>query len=809
MKVRTKLVLACFLLSILPLAGIVLYSYQSSRKALESAYHNEAARMTRQMDHRLAAIRGDLEQRLAEVSALPLQSLPNGAPANERLVVSDVLRTLGESARLVDSLELQPLAAPPPQQPSQPTRVIVRHGTPAPAAHATPQIASASHHASHDDNENDDSNDDEPSQPEPIIIDIPSVPMIPRISMTAEQRSRMREITRISAKLAAEAGGMPPSERDALVQQVVVLQKQANDDNKAAQAEFHQQLEEAIRLRNQRRAETDARHQEQLAARIARQQEKLAPLSAMPPVPPANEVAVTTPTPPATVSAQAPAASAATAPTAPAAQIAAPEAAMVKQKLSAEEKARLHEYQKRVALLFGRNLNVPVTQQGSVVGHLSAQIKPDEVIRRVLGAPGEDGELPFAADRDGNVYTRTQKDRQTLDELGITKAMARGVALPHLDNWIVVLSQDRASGLRVGVARPVGDDWQELRRTAAYNFSAGIALIFIALIGIVPVANHITRDVKLVTAGAERIAQGDLMTRLPVRSADEFGQLAAAFNQMAHDLSHQQQTIVEQVRVRKEQELQQRMLELEYGRKSMELEEARRFQLSMLPRFLPEHDRLEVAVFTQTATEVGGDYYDFHAMTNGVLSSAVGDATGHGAKAGTMVTVVKTLFASYDGSVAPSEFLRDSAEKIKRMELGRMAMSLLLARFAPSDRGVQVTFSAAGMPPALVHRALDGSVEEMAMAATPLGTLGSDYHDRSLELNAGDTILFLTDGLPELLDASGQQFGYPATLDAFRLAAAAPSAERVIATLAQAAQQWHGDQAPNDDMTFVVFRVRS
>jgi serine phosphatase RsbU (regulator of sigma subunit) len=138
-----------------------------------------------------------------------------------------------------------------------------------------------------------------------------------------------------------------------------------------------------------------------------------------------------------------------------------------------------------------------------------------------------------------------------------------------------------------------------------------------------------------------------------------------------------------------------------------------------------------------------------------------------------------------------------------------MAMSLLLARFAPSDRGVQVTFSAAGMPPALVHRALDGSVEEMAMAATPLGTLGSDYHDRSLELNAGDTILFLTDGLPELLDASGQQFGYPATLDAFRLAAAAPSAERVIATLAQAAQQWHGDQAPNDDMTFVVFRVRS
>src|SRR5439155_20507008 len=149
---------------------------------------------------------------------------------------------------------------------------------------------------------------------------------------------------------------------------------------------------------------------------------------------------------------------------------------------------------------------------------------------------------------------------------------------------------------------------------------------------------------------------------------------------MAQDLSLQQQTIVEQERTRKEQEIQQRILEIEYDRKSLDLEEARRFQLSMLPKSVPAHDLFDVAVFTLTAAEVGGDYYDFHVAPNGVMSVTIGDATGHGAKAGTMVTVIKTLFSGYSGEVSPAQFLHGAAETVKRMELGRMAMALLLAR---------------------------------------------------------------------------------------------------------------------------------
>ena len=216
------------------------------------------------------------------------------------------------------------------------------------------------------------------------------------------------------------------------------------------------------------------------------------------------------------------------------------------------------------------------------------------------------------------------------------------------------------------------------------------------------------------------------------------------------------------------------MLELEYERKSIDLEEARRFQLSMLPKSVPAHDRYDVAVFTLTAAEVGGDYYDFHVAPNGVLTVTIGDATGHGAKAGTMVTVIKALFAGYAPEVTPAQFLRDAAEKVKRMDLGRMAMALLLARF---DRD-RLTVASAGMLPAYVHRARSGNIEEVARGATPLGTLGADYHDVIIDLAAGDTVLFMTDGFPELQNESGQQLGYAAASEEFAAAAAAPRRRR-------------------------------
>ncbi len=755
MRIRTQLVIASFLLSILPLSAIVGYSYHTSRKAVEAAYRREAATLTRQMDRRLASIRTDVEQRLAEVSALPLRDL---GETSRRALVGNVMAAMGDAASIVDSLEIQPFRHPNDSQ--------IAAAEPRPAPKATPHAAPAP---------------PIPPPAESFVIDVPAPHAMPRFTWTDEENAQLQEITRLSMQL-GQWQSMTPEQREETRKKLKTVQQAFDANMKKTSGEFEKQLraaraarEQARKLRRQPEGADEAREAQLEAMQDSKEEAQDQAQSA------AESVAEATADAEPTV-APLPA-------TAPAAKL-----PVLVKRLTPEQKQRIKARQKEAMLLFGHRFNMPLRKEGEVVGQVSAQVSTEEVIKRVLGTAADRDEIAFAVDSDGNVYTRTPEDKKTLEKIGLLARLRAKRRIDDIPNWVTAINFDSQSGLRIGAARPLGETFEELRKTAAKNFGYGMALVFFALIGIVPLANHITRDVKLVTAGAERIAHGDLSTRLPVKSQNEFGQLAGAFNRMAEDLSVQQQTIVEQERARKD-----------YERKSIEMEEARRFQLSMLPKSVPASDRYDVAVFTQTATEVGGDYYDFHLAPNGALSVAIGDATGHGAKAGTMVTVVKTLFSGYAGEIGPADFLRDAAETVKRMDLGRMAMALLLARFD----GARMTIASAGMPPPYVHRAAGGGVEEVTVAATPLGTLGGDYADIDIHLAPGDTVLFMTDGFPELLNESGQQLGYVAAQQELAAAAVAPDAAAVIESLSAAARRWHGEQPPNDDVTFVVVRARA
>lgn len=783
MRIRTQLILAAFVLAVVPLAAIVTYSYHSSHRALESAYRGEADRLTQQMDRRLATIRTDLDQRLRFVSALPLPSDQTGGD------VGNIVTVMGDAASFVDALDFEPmrvavhegLMPPPDPQFDESDREIPepadRDADESDATPETPRVASVAPVA--------------PRPPNaPVVIDLPPVPEMPRFVMSEQQRELVTEISRLGSKLGKT--DLPADERQDIREELKATQEELRRIVEANRDQFHEQMRAAkLAQREQRRIEREIR---EAGLPGVRPEPHAAPVLAAMIV--ATEKAKPVP--------------AATTETARKSATASKKPKVVVRGATAKDIQTAADTAKKTALLLGRSFEAPVRQQGELVGQLTARISPDQVIRRILGSAANDrSEIPFAIDREGTLYTRNDVERGQLVQRKIPERVQRGKNGQGGDGWIVSTSTDPQSGLKFGVARPVGDNFDELRRTAASNFGIGLGLIAFALIGIVPLTNHLTRDVKLVTDGAERIAHGDLMTRLPVKTKNELGQLARAFNRMAEDLSINQQKLLEQERARKAQELQQALLSVEYERKSVELEDARRFQLSMLPKEVPHHPAYDVAVFTRTATEVGGDYYDFH-LAGDALSVTIGDATGHGAKAGTMVTVIKTLFSGYGGtssSPEPAEFLADAAETIKRMDLGRMAMALSLARFDIRFDERTLTVASAGMPPVFVHRAASETVEEIALQATPLGTFGSDYPQTSVSLQSGDTVLFLSDGFPELMNDAAQQLGYTGALDAFASAAKATTAQDVIAELADVARGWHGEAAPNDDVTFVVVRL--
>ena len=457
--------------------------------------------------------------------------------------------------------------------------------------------------------------------------------------------------------------------------------------------------------------------------------------------------------------------------------------------------------------ILGREFDSSVEQQGRHVGRLRAQISAKKLLQQVLyQAQRDEGEIPFAVDGEGNVYVAQEGDRELLRGLPLTSDPAAVVDDPkNLDDWIIVRLQDAESDLVYGIARPIGQSLADLRRTAGRNFAVGLGLVALALVGIAPLSRRITRDLNTLTQGAEQLATGNLEARVPVRSRDEVGHLARTLNQMAEDLQQNQVQLLEQERLRKEHEIERRLLEAENSRKGEELEDARLFQLSLLPKQLPTHPHLEIGVFMKTATEVGGDYYDFHQSTDGILTAVIGDATGHGARAGTMVTVIKSLFTAEADERGLAEFLEKASQSIRKMDLGRMAMALTLVRF---DGGI-LSVAAAGMPPILIHRAADRIVEEVAIESVPLGSMSRyRYQERQVHVATGDTVLLMSDGFPELSNEQGEPLGYTAVQDLFRQAGT-ESPQELIAQLASAAESWSGEAHPSDDITFVALQMRA
>ena len=261
--------------------------------------------------------------------------------------------------------------------------------------------------------------------------------------------------------------------------------------------------------------------------------------------------------------------------------------------------------------------------------------------------------------------------------------------------------------------------------------------------------------------------------------------------------------VLEQERAAHRRDLEQRLLVAENERKSLELEEARTLQLSLLPARVPVVEGLEIAVVMTTATEVGGDYYDFRPGADGALVLAVGDATGHGAAAGTMVAAVKALFSSVGVTGGLPTAMREYDRVLRSLDFERMHMCLTLARITP--RGVAM--SSGGMPPVKILRARSGEVEEVGRGGLPLGgNLSPSYPEQGADLATGDTLLFATDGLAELADPDGRPFGDERITEVLRSAGDRPAAE-IVGRLTEAAAAWRGERQQVDDITVLVARV--
>lgn len=235
-----------------------------------------------------------------------------------------------------------------------------------------------------------------------------------------------------------------------------------------------------------------------------------------------------------------------------------------------------------------------------------------------------------------------------------------------------------------------------------------------------------------------------------------------------------------------------------------ELEEARTLQLSMLPKIIPQINEIEFAVYMNTASEVGGDYYDFSQKRDGSVNIAIGDATGHGMRAGIMVAIMKTLFISDSVEFELLDFFNVSNKTIKTLNLGRIMMAFAMLNIKKN----QIQFVSAGMPSIFVYDKSEVRVIEYETDGMPLGAISDpSFKINRFNVESGDTILILSDGLPELFNEQKELYGYERVQREFyRVAERSP--EEIIERLKSAASDWTGDTDPIDDVTFVVIKIK-
>jgi len=116
---------------------------------------------------------------------------------------------------------------------------------------------------------------------------------------------------------------------------------------------------------------------------------------------------------------------------------------------------------------------------------------------------------------------------------------------------------------------------------------------------------------------------------------------------------------------RRLEDIEQQVRERE--RIDQELQVARRIQQASLPKEVPTVEDWQITTFYQPAREVGGDFYDFHLLSEGRLGLLVGDATGKGVPAALVMSTtcgMLQLSAQALDSFSPGEILAQVNETL-------------------------------------------------------------------------------------------------------------------------------------------------
>ena len=235
-----------------------------------------------------------------------------------------------------------------------------------------------------------------------------------------------------------------------------------------------------------------------------------------------------------------------------------------------------------------------------------------------------------------------------------------------------------------------------------------------------------------------------------------------------------------------------------------ELEIAREVQERLFPQVLPDIPALEYAGHCRPARAVGGDYYDFLALSSGRLGLVIGDVSGKGVPAALLMASLQASVRGQAEGVATVAALMANVNRLvcDASPENRYA-TFFYAQFDPATR--RLVYSNGGHNPPIVLRG--GDVLRLETGGPPVGLFRfSQYEQDEMVLESGDLLVLFTDGVSEAENPAEDEWGEAALIEAARGSKGLPPVE-AIARIMHAADDFAAGAAQHDDMTLVVARV--
>lgn len=270
--------------------------------------------------------------------------------------------------------------------------------------------------------------------------------------------------------------------------------------------------------------------------------------------------------------------------------------------------------------------------------------------------------------------------------------------------------------------------------------------------------------------------------------------------------------ITSQVEAQKALEESREQLRQKNETLEMDFKNAGRVQQILIPGPLPEHPAVEMAVMSLSMGDVGGDVVTFPLVTPHQLSFLLGDVSGHGVSAGIFTILVKHM-ADY---IMPSKFAHpDKALISLDQDLTGLIPFGFVAALAgaldlSNDEHPTLTLANAALPPVLWFREANATVEVVTVPSANVVSLGicQSIETLKLDLNKGDCLLFMTDGVIESRNPQGDELGTEGLVETFRRQAKKPI-DDIIQAVRRHLIRYCGGDFPQDDTTVLALRLKA